>query len=241
MKHSDASADPHTASPGIAQILHECALHRSPAIVLNLESKAVADAEFNTLRGKTIVLDAFSSEGASYPTGSLCSVAFLSGDCSRVFLASVLGSRERPAPEPFQLELETPTQIAACKGRIRYRVPVPKDSGLQVHVAAEGRTLPEARALNLSPTGILIEFAQAGDPHLPVGAALQVMLELGGARLELAGEVVRAHGQDYGISFRDVGAAESSDPPEQLRKMVRILERCWLRARISAADRGAEA
>jgi hypothetical protein len=186
--------------------------------------------------GEKLTFDMLPDRTDSFPEASLCSVAFVYGDFSYVFLASVLGFHERPAPEPSQLDLETPLQIAACKKRIRYRVPVFKDSGLEVHAIVEGGLLVRARALNLSLTGVLIEFAEVTDPHLPVGAGLHVTLGLGDQELGLAGEVVHTHGHQYGISFRDAGGTLIPDPPEPLRKIVRMLERRWLLERIRTAN-----
>jgi hypothetical protein len=202
-----------------------------------LESRGVSKAEFRAFSGEIVALDTLSDKSDLFPVASLCSVAFVYGDSSYVFLASVLGFHERPAPEPSRLELETPLQIAASNGRIRYRVPVFRDSMLETKVITENHRLVGARALNLSLTGMLVEFAEVMDPHLSVGAAVHVTLALGGHRVTLAGEVARTHGCQYGIFFRDAGAAGIVDPPEPLRKIVRILERRWLRERIRAAVR----
>jgi hypothetical protein len=241
MKHlDDASATPPLESIGVTETLRECVTRRSLALVLDLETERVSKAEFVAFSGERITLDTFHDKSDSYPVASLCAVAFVYGDCFYVFLAGVLGFHERPGPEPSQLELEVPLQIAASKGRIRYRVPVFKDAGLEIHVIIAGHRPLRAQALNLSLTGILIEFAEVTDPHLPVGAGLHLTFGLGDQGVSLEGEVVRTHGHQYGIAFRDAGGAVIPDPPEPLGRIVRMLERRWLRERIRTADQNAK-
>jgi hypothetical protein len=241
MKHLDASASLPLESIGVPEILRECAAHRSPALVVNLESKGVSNAEFRAYSEEAVILNMFFDKSDFYPVASLCSVHFVQGDFSYVFLARVLGFYTRPSPEPCQLELDAPLQIAASKGHIRHRVPVYRDSGLKVQVITESQQLIDAQALNLSLTGILIEFAEGADPHLSAGASLHVALGLGDYILSLAGEVVRTHCHQCGIFFRDPGDAGMADAPEPLRKIVRMLERRWLQERIRSEDQDAKA
>jgi hypothetical protein len=65
---------------------------------------------------------------------------------------------------------------------------------------------------------------------------LHVKLALDDQRLSLDGEVAHSRGHQYGISFRDVVSAGFLDPPESLRRIVRLLERPWLRERTRTAD-----
>jgi hypothetical protein len=85
-------------------------------------------------------------------------------------------------------------------------------------------------------SGILIEFAEATDPHLPVGDGLHVTLDMGDQGVTLPCEIARTHGHQYGIFFPDDAGARMTDPPEPLRKILRMLERRWLRERIRSAD-----
>lgn len=228
-------------SADVARILEECAARRAMALVLDLETEWLSRAEFVACSGASLALEVFNVTPDCFPAASLASVAFVWGEQTRMFLAPVLGMDARPAPDPSRLELEPPLEIASAMGMIRYRVPVYRDSGLEVKVIPEDNPrLVRAQAVNLSLTGVLVEFTEASDPHLPVGARLTLAFSLGRQGASLAGEVVRTRHHQYGIRFLDAAGAAVVDAPEELRMIVRVLERRWLRERVRPAAGDAE-
>ena len=239
MRHLNPSHEISRIEPAdVAPVLRECVARRTLALVLDLETEWLSRAEFAAFSERSVMLDVFHATADCYPSASLALVAFVWGEQTRAFLAPVVRMDARPAPEPSRLELEMPLEIASAMGQIRYRVPVFHDSGLDVKVIPDDSPrLVRAQAVNLSLTGILIEFAKGADPHFPVGAGLTVALSLGKQGVSLAGEVVRTRERQYGIRFRDVWGIPLFDPPEELRMIVRVLERQWLRERIRAADK----
>jgi hypothetical protein len=181
MRHLNPSHEISRLEPAdVAPVLRECVARRTLALVLDLETEWLSKAEFAAFSDRSIMLEVFHATADCYPSASLASVAFVWGEQTRMFLAPVLGFHGRPAPEPSTLELEMPLEIASAMAQIRYRVPVFHDSGLDVKVIPDDSPrLVRAQAVNLSLTGILIEFAEGADPHFPVGAGLTIALSLG--------------------------------------------------------------
>jgi len=238
MRHLNPTHEISLVEPAdVAPVLRECVARRTLALVLDLETEWLSRAEFAAFSDRSVMLDVFHATADCYPSASLALVAFVWGEQTRAFLAPVVRMDARPAPDPSRLEIDMPLEIASAMGQIRYRVPVFHDSGLDVKVIPDDRPrLVRAQAVNLSLTGILIEFAEGADPHLAVGAGLTIALSLGKQGVSLAGEVVRTRERQYGIRFRDVWGIPLFDAPEALRMIVRVLERQWLRERVRTGD-----
>jgi len=214
------------------RFLIDLAACRAPALVLSTESKAVASAEFAALTDDSITFHLFAEPDNLFTVASLCCVSFVYRDSSYVFLAAVLGYMAAELPVPSTLILAVPSQLADAEGHIRYRVPVPKESGLQVRIATGDGQGWSPKPVNLSLTGILVEFSRVDVPALAIGAEAEVNLQLDNENLTIQGEVLRQDDCRYGIFFREALREGCISPPEALRSIVRVLERRWLRRRV---------
>src|SRR5262249_9209244 len=125
------------------------------------------------------------------------------------------------------------------RNRVCFPTAAGQDPGTALALAAPARdvsvTLTDASrqpwapiALDLSLTGILVEFRDPPIPQFPVGAPFGVELRLGSATVRLPAVVYRCHWQHCGLFFPSVVRDGRLEPPESFRAMVATLERLWL-------------
>ena len=82
--------------------------------------------------------------------------------------------------------------------------------------------------VDVSLSGIFLEFRASGDFQLPLGCLVSVQLSFDGDRVALSGEVRRRNHSGYGLFFSEVLQGGALRPPEALRAIVRKLEQRWL-------------
>ena len=110
--------------------------------------------------------------------------------------------------------------------RVGFRVPIPRDGGLEASVSYGGMICP-VRTLDISLSGILVELP----PHvheLPLNAELKVELQHGTESTNLRGVARRRKGSRYGISFADAFRQGKLEPPDSLVVIFKRLETDWL-------------
>ena len=112
-----------------------------------------------------------------------------------------------------------------------FRVPILSDR-FQSHLRGDLASVP-TRARDVSLSGIFLEFPD-GTPEIDVSDPVTVFVEYGHDRAELDGIVMRRTDQGVGIVFGHAANVESPTPPAELSRIVMLLEREWLAARIGS-------
>lgn len=209
----------------VRSILQTCCLGQQPAKII-LEN-GLSEARFSILNDKTVQFRIAMPTEVEFTPLSLCFVTFLFSQRTCAFVGKV-----HEYIEPHVI-LHVPKRIAVAEGRSSFRVPITDHSKLTVRVKSEDDSAVwDARAIDLSLTGILIAFDAKDPPRLNVGSTVTVELRLGDQVVRAAGIIRRQDASNrYGIFFSHFVVKGEVRPPKDLRGMVRELERTWLQTR----------
>jgi len=115
--------------------------------------------------------------------------------------------------------------------RMGFRVPLSISRGLSTSLTFGGKTC-SVRPLNLSLSGILVEFSEDEVFEMPIDTQIKIRIQLQETTTVLNGVVMRRSGNQYGIFFPDSVRGEELDPPDSLQAICTKLEKQWLRERV---------
>lgn len=214
----------------IAGVLECACKDATPVVVLVRDSGEVLRGRFDGFEGSRLrlALDA-SAAGATLRPLSVCGVTFGHDEKAYVFLAPVWGLAEDPRrPGRQLLSLGLPGQIATLDVGAARRIPIGVGVTLSIEIGTYDRRCWSPEAVDLSASGILLDFGNDRPPRLPPGALVEIALELDGVRAELTAAVRRREGARLGLSFVDVAPGAALTPPEPLRAILTRLEERWL-------------
>jgi hypothetical protein len=154
---------------------------------------------------------------------AVCVFTCLLGNRPLVFVTSVKDFHADSYPEVLIVAI--PDEVAS-ESRSSFRVPVLERDRPLVAVSHQDQRW-EVAAVNLSVTGILVEFPSQNVPELEVGEEVSVQLKLEDEELALRAEVRRKDKNRVGLFFFEVWKGEQLDPPDELAKIVRRVEMLW--------------
>ena len=185
--------------------------------------------QFAAAFSSEIVIDLFiDREDFDWRPLSRCCVVFSQQNESKVFLATVKDCTKRFGSTRPILVLTRVSDIATGESRTAWRVPLRGYSGLDVRIIDENKKVWRPEAVDISLTGILIEFPKGGNPEFDVGASVSLGLKLDKRELKLPATVRRKNGKQYGLFFPyDLHGGEIKTS-NRLRELVKGLERRWL-------------
>jgi hypothetical protein len=86
--------------------------------------------------------------------------------------------------------------------------------------------------IDISFTGILLEFSPETDPDFSISEEVDLELYLRGNTVCLRAEVRRRNGHRYGLFFPETVNKHGVQVPESMRNIVEELERARLKERI---------
>jgi hypothetical protein len=203
------------------EVLQECASYKAPAIILNTETGIRCHVRIQSASRENVVLELMEPWMLVAPRTIFC-ISFRYRNESLAFASKLLEARRSPFPGTLVIEL--PPTICGIEARSAFRVPVLPKSGLLINIInCEGARFI-ARPVNLSLTGILVNFEDLLDPELELGPGITAELTLAQYTVKLAGEVRNRNGHEYGILFREVITSKGFAPPEELREIFAIVE-----------------
>ncbi len=211
----------------IRSVIELCCEANARALVLSFEDEAVCRARFLSVDGSVLRL---SMEGDLPPRlrpPTHCAVSLRLRQRHRVFVATVLGVRPgEMSGGALELLLKAPSEMASGDPRLAIRVPVMASDPLRVDLRVDGAPVEEARALNLSLIGMLLETSQS-DLALSQSSKLEVTLVRGSATVRLKAELRRRHEGRLALFFPEVLEGGALAPPPALRQIVQDLELAW--------------
>lgn len=215
----------------IRRVLEACCKAGAEALILSFEDKSVCPARFLETGDEIVRLSVEGDLPSQLQPPTQCSVSLRFGQRNRVFIATVLAIRPgEMSGGALELLLKIPAEIAAGDPRMAFRVPILKPDDLGLALRVDATPVAEARALNLSLIGILIETPQ-GDVRMSPDSSIEVSLRHGDVQVTLRAELRRRYDRKLALFFPDVLEDGSLDPPVELRTIVRDLELLWLRQR----------
>jgi hypothetical protein len=115
--------------------------------------------------------------------------------------------------------------------RMGFRVPLSMSRGISASLIFGSKTCP-VRPLNLSLSGILVEFSEGEVYEMPIDTRIKIRIQLQETTTVLNGVVSRRSGNQYGIFFPDSVRGKELDPPDSLQAICTKLEKQWLRERV---------
>jgi hypothetical protein len=219
--------------PGPAEIesVLECAVKdATPAVVLVRDTGDVFRARFSRLERSrvTLALERSSCGPAPRPL-SVCCVTFAHDERAYVFLAPlwrVTGDADSEAGRLLSVGL--PGQMATLDVGSARRIPIGVGVTLSIEIGTYDRRSWTPEAVDLSASGILLDFGAKKPPRLPVGALVEIALECEGVRAELTAAVRRREGSRLALSFMGPASGEPTAPTEELYAILSQLEARWL-------------
>lgn len=133
---------------------------------------------------------------------------------------------------PETLVVQAPNQIAS-ENRSAFRVPIFQDSSPRVLIEQNGHKIGTPRAIDISFTGILVEFPSDDVAEIEIDSKVQLELVLDDLEIDIEGVIRRRDGQRYGILFPETIKGSHVAPPDALNTLVHRLERIWLQRRVA--------
>jgi hypothetical protein len=127
-----------------------------------------------------------------------------------------------------QFDTITGEWLAETRG---VRIPV-RGLPLRVRVTEDDGRSWIVTGIDLSTSGILVEFGPSRTPDLVIGAKLHVSLAFESHLVDVAGNVRRRHDREYGVAFEREPTERDTFRPDPLRMLVAALEQRWLATRI---------
>ncbi|MBT8350339.1 MAG: PilZ domain-containing protein [Deltaproteobacteria bacterium] len=115
--------------------------------------------------------------------------------------------------------------------RNAFRIPLTEDNGLSV-VLKYGDKSCAVTPINISLTGILIEFDSDDVYDMALNEEVVLSIKLGQKAGDILGGIVRRDNRQYGIFFLGTVDGNKIQPPEIISYIALKLERAWLRSRI---------
>jgi hypothetical protein len=219
--------------PGPAAIANvlECACKdQTRAVVLLRDSGDVLRGRFERLERSRVALRLDPpSRGASPRPLSVCCISFAHDENAYVFLAPLW--RVLDDPDPIRgrlLSVGLPGQIAALDVGSARRIPIGVGVTLSIEIGTYDRRAWTPEAVDLSATGILLDFGPGMPPRLPVGALVEIALELEGVRAQLTAAVRRRDESRLALSFVDQAPGAEAPLPAELHQILSRLEERWL-------------
>lgn len=238
-----ADARPGERPPGVVaervqvrRMLEECCDQATAATIIFTAADIVCRGTFASVRDDAVVIElpgdfVGTNEMRSLIPLTPCLVTFFARGRSRVFMTNVLSSIEEIASGWPEIIVRVPQLVAGSDSRMAFRVPVAQDSGLRVRIVTSDDRAFAAHPIDLSLSGILIEFSEGKDPDLSISDKLRIELELDAASASLSGVVRRRAGLRYGIYFPEALNGVEIEPPVELRSILTEIERRWLSTR----------
>ena len=210
-------------SPGNDIILDDCCSNRIPALILNPELDLVFHAHFVSASEDTVAFHLM-NDVARWLKASRLFISFsYNGSCC-AFFAVILECQDKSSLSSPGLKLRLSSKIIGIESRMAYRVPIEDKFLLSARLFAKEGQVYLPRPIDLSFTGILIEFDETEDPDFSISDEFRLELRLDVHVIQLKAVVRRRDGHRYGLFFSEIVTKYGVNAPQGLRQIVGLLE-----------------
>lgn len=211
-------------------VLTECCARSVECRLHVLRSGSVSQANFYAIRaGRVQVRLESCQRDESLQPDSLCCMAFHFHHYLCGFMASIKQVRELDGSLEVQLEL--PSELAAKNMRQAFRVPVVRESGVELMIHLADGTQLGGEAVNISESGIEVKLL-VDEGLMSVDDEVTFELRFRDDRLTLPATVRRREHSRRGFQFLQSSTLESRATATSLQRVVRSLEQLWLKSRL---------
>ncbi len=155
-------------------------------------------------------------------------ISFADDPWSCFFFASIVDVRADSETQHI-VTLNFPDAITAINARKTHRVPVGALQSLPLVIKAEDGRIFRALAKNIGLTGMSAEIIGAHDPQFAVGQHVEISLQHDDGHIRLNGQIRTRHQTTYGLLFPSCIESGTITAPDKLSRLVRRLERAWIR------------
>lgn len=212
--------------PQLLIALHELCADRTPVVLMSRDLLVVCHGRFIELDDDGLVLEfAQRPSGVGFSPPAFCIGSFVRDRRPRLFTTRIKRNASPESGGLARLQVEVPATIRWPESRQAVRVPVPPAAPLVVTLVRAAGTKHEARAIDLSLCGVLVELRGPEPPRLGPDERVWAELMLGDAHLRVRGIVRRRDPPRYGLYFSEAVREGRLDPPAGLKDLVDRLER----------------
>jgi hypothetical protein len=210
-------------------VIETCCAAKAEAVILSFDDGTTCQGRFLDI-GEDVFRFALKTElPPMLRAATQCSVNCRYGQRNRAFVATLLAVHHNEH-SGYELVFKIPNEIAAGDPRMAFRIPILKPADLSLELFVGHEKIADARPLNLSLVGMLVETPH-GDIPIEPGGELLVKLRHGEIQISLRAEIRRRFDCKLALFFPDVLSEGSLEPPDELRAITRELELLWLRQR----------
>jgi len=210
--------------PDMAEVIRERCSYGAPAIILNPESGVVCHARFASISDDSIGFHLL-EDVRDFPKMKSYLISFSHGGNCCAFFAAILEYKRIPLTAAPYLSLKMSSRIFGVEARMAYRIPIGTDAELILRLFTQDGATLHPRPVDVSLTGILIEFGKVDDPDLPLMSMVDLEMRLADQTASLKAIVKRRDGHRYGLFFQEVVSGHGIEPPVSLRRIVDSLDR----------------
>lgn len=207
-------------------VVQECCQRKLPAMVVVPDTGMTCKGTFDRTTPDMVLLSATKEESLAYRPQSVCFIVFSLEARGFMFPASVLDRNIHPAATEKHITLGFPEYLVAMEIRQWFRITVPRNTALAVHVLDPGGAVLKPRALNISLGGILIDFDEGACPSVHEGGSLRMKLTHEGTTIKFNAEVRRRQETEFGLAI-----SSDTHDTQDYRQIVTAVEREWLQQR----------
>ncbi len=223
------SAGPIAHDAGPRGVIEACCAAKAEVVILSFDDDSSCRARFLDVGDDVFRLSIDTDLLPTLRPATQCSVNCRYGNRNRVFVATLLAVRHDEGTG-YEIVFKIPGEIAAGDPRMAFRIPILKPGDLALELLVGSERIADARAVNLSLVGTLIETPH-GDVPIPPGSEILVKLRHGTIKVEVRAELRRRYERKLALFFFDVLTDGALEPPDELRAITRELELLWLRQR----------
>lgn len=209
----------------VLQILKYCCAQRVTGSLRFSDSPESCIGKFVSVTEEEVCLELlYNLPNLQITDQSHCGVTFPLPQGAGAFNASIRAVRKGQGFFPARLILSLPEEIRRFERRSNFRFPLKPEDGLLVTLLDPVGESWRPLAINISRTGILLEFPPEDGPFLPTGTQVELNLTLEEQTGWLLATVSRKDQNRYGLAF----VLEGETLPPAMERILKTIERRWL-------------
>lgn len=229
--------DTERLTDGVLALLAKLGRSEAVATMMSMSNPASTQVTFARTQGNRLTLWLHHPSPRSisvFGTLSCVLLTHVNGKHANIIVGSII--REPTLVNGrYMVLVEAGRKLLRAEARRTYRIPVIPESGLQAVIRGPGNQRVALSTHDISQGGMGGELLDCPTTTFRLGAPVQVALRCGEHQVWLDAHVRFRRGSMIGLFFPEVWRHNELEAPPELRAIVRIVERSWVRQQ--AAER----